>query len=331
MRIIIIGTGVIADEFEKYLEEGVEIVGYLETMPKRKNKNEKQIYTYDELENLIYDKMIVANIYSDEIKHTLERFGVEKDKVIFLRPWTDIGYEEGSTLFHWNALKEIAPKYIEEKLNYDKRYFIANRMWLDDIKDTVLNKYRVQQRDYFRYRTFELVAEQIDDLNGNVAEVGVFQGEFAQIINEKFPYRKLYLFDTFESFDKKEFDTEQKKGNCEEDFAKVFTYTSEKKVLDRMPYPEKCIIRKGLFPATAEGIEDEFVFASIDVDFEESIYECIRWFYPRMTQGGIIFVHDYNNKQLFGVRKAIERYEEEMGKLKKIPLGDWGGTLVIIK
>lgn len=331
MKILIAGTGAMADEFEKYLDKGVELVGYIETAPNKKCKNEKQIYTYDELKNLIYDKIIVANIYSDEIKHTIDKVGVEKERVIFLRPWTEIGFEEGKSLFHWDDLREIAPNYIEEKLNCDRRYFIANKMWLDDIKDTVLNKYKVQQRDYFRYRTFELVADQISELKGEVAEVGVFQGEFAQIINAKFPKRKLYLFDTFESFDKKEFDEEQKVGNCKEDCYKAFTYTSERKVIDRMPNPEKCIIRKGLFPMTAEGIDDEFIFASIDVDFEKSIYECVKWFYPRMVQGGIIFVHDYNNKQFFGVRKAIERYEKEMGKLKKVPLGDQGGTLVVIK
>lgn len=45
----------------------------------------------------------------------------------------------------------------------------------------------------------------------------------------------------------------------------------------------------------------------------------------------MIFVHDYNNKQLFGVKKAIERYEKEVGVLTKVPLGDWGGTLVLVK
>lgn len=39
-------------------------------------------------------------------------------------------------------------------------------------------------------------------LNGCVAEAGVFQGNFAKVINANFPDRKLYLFDTFEGFDK---------------------------------------------------------------------------------------------------------------------------------
>lgn len=40
-----------------------------------------------------------------------------------------------------------------------------------------------------------------NNISGCVAEVGVFQGEFASVINKNFPDRKLYLFDTFEGFD----------------------------------------------------------------------------------------------------------------------------------
>lgn len=331
MRILIAGTGAMADEFERYLENDVEIIGYIETMPKKKCKNGKPIYKYAEIREINYDAIIVANIYSEEIKETIKKYKVESNRVVFLRPWTDLQYEEGCILFHWDVLEKIAPKYLNEKLNCTKRYFIGNRMLLDDIEDTILNEYKVQQRDYFRYRTFELISNQIKDLDGEVAEVGVFQGEFAQLINKKFPDRKLYLFDTFESFSKEEFNKEQSEGNCEQDFYDIFQNTNEQRVLERMPFPNKCIIRKGLFPVSAEGIEEKFVFVSIDVDFEKSIYDCMCWFYPRIVEGGMIFVHDYNNKKLFGVKKAIEQYEKEIGKLNKVPLGDWGGTLIIIK
>lgn len=35
---------------------------------------------------------------------------------------------------------------------------------------------------------------------GAVAELGVYRGDFAKVINEAFPDKKLYLFDTFEGF-----------------------------------------------------------------------------------------------------------------------------------
>ena len=68
--------------------------------------------------------------------------------------------------------------------------------------------------DYFRYSSLELAAKEINEniiskgRKENIAELGVWQGDFAQYINQLFPNQKLYLFDTFEGFDKRNFDKE---------------------------------------------------------------------------------------------------------------------------
>ena len=70
---------------------------------------------------------------------------------------------------------------------------------------------------------------------------------------------------------------------------------------------------------------------SIDVDLEDSIYEGLRYFYPRLETGGYIFVHDYNGI-LAGVSTGIEKYEKEIkSSLHKFPICDNNGTLVITK
>lgn len=194
---------------------------------------------------------------------------------------------------------------------------------------------REYQHDYFRFRTFELMVNEIDKLSvpGAAAELGVYRGTFAKLINRKFPGRKLYLFDTFASFDEGEFAGEKELGRCEERFIDSFKNTSVQSVLDIMPAPENCVIRQGLFPGTAAGLEDEtYAFVSIDVDLEKSILEGLRYFYPRLNPGGAIFLHDYNNYFLEGVSAAVEAYEAELGEtLMKVPLADEGGTLVIRK
>lgn len=81
----------------------------------------------------------------------------------------------------------------------------------------------------------------------------------------------------------------------------------------------------------AEGLDETFAFVSLDMDFEESIYEGLKYFYPRMSENGYIFVHDYNSS-LRGVEKAVDRYEEDYKvNLRKMPLCDANGTLVVIK
>jgi O-methyltransferase len=56
--------------------------------------------------------------------------------------------------------------------------------------------------DYVRYATLGLCVQEISRRNvpGNVAEVGVYKGAFAKRLNQLFPQRQLYLFDTFAGF-----------------------------------------------------------------------------------------------------------------------------------
>jgi O-methyltransferase len=184
--------------------------------------------------------------------------------------------------------------------------------------------------DIIRFSSLELVAIEIYDkkINGNVAELGVFRGEFAEKINKAFPDRKLYLFDTFEGFNEKDVEIEKlsKYSKRRHDFSK----TNEEIVLQKMRFHENCIIRKGYFPETANDIEDKFVFVSIDVDLYEPIYNGLKYFYQRLVKGGYIFVHDYNEKLYAGTKAAVKKYCEEEG-ITFFPLSDIGGSAIIMK
>lgn len=184
--------------------------------------------------------------------------------------------------------------------------------------------------EYVRHCSLELVAHEIEskNLKGSVAEVGVYRGGFAKRMNEVFQHRKFYLFDTFEGFDKQDVQVEQKEGfsTGKQDFAD----TSIERVLSKMKYRDNCIVRKGYFPETAKGIEDEFVFVSLDADLFNPIYEGLQYFFPRLVNGGYIFIHDYNNFEYEGVQKAVHRFCKE-NNLNYFPLCDVFGTVVIAK
>lgn len=157
-----------------------------------------------------------------------------------------------------------------------------------------------------RIATLELMSREIYRYNiqGAAAELGVYRGGFASRINHCFPDRKLYLFDTFEGFDKRDTDIDKAENFwiAEPD---DFSQTSEELVLSQMEHKENCIIRKGWFPETAEGIDDKFCFVSIDADLYKPTIEGLNFFYPRLVHGGIIMLHDFNNAQYSGVRKAV--------------------------
>lgn len=119
--------------------------------------------------------------------------------------------------------------------------------------------------EYVRLSQLDLAIHEIKQhgIAGDVAEVGVYKGDFAAVLNQAIPERKLYLFDTFERFpsDQEFADTQQRGLNHKRDF----TDTNVNIVLNRMTHPDMCIIRKGVFPETATGLEDcRFCFVSLD-------------------------------------------------------------------
>ena len=144
-------------------------------------------------------------------------------------------------------------------------------------------------------------------VKGSVAEAGVYRGETAKYINMLFPDRKLYLFDTFSGFDSDEFSKESESGRYALDFD--FSGTSEKIVLEKMHYERNCVVRKGWFPDTTQGLEGEnFALARLDMDLYEPIKAGLEFFYPRMTKGGYIVIHDCRSKNYEGARVALMEF-----------------------
>jgi O-methyltransferase len=183
---------------------------------------------------------------------------------------------------------------------------------------------------YVRLSSLELVSYEINDngVKGAVAELGVYRGRFAKKINEAFPTRKLYLFDTFEGFDQRDIKKEISNGYST---ASVdLTNTSIDLVLDQMPFKNNCIIKKGFFPDTAVNLDETFAFVSIDTDLYQPIYDGLKYFYPRLTKGGYIFVHDYNNHEFKGSKQAVRDFCNENG-VSYFPLSDYAGSAVISK
>lgn len=189
-------------------------------------------------------------------------------------------------------LHKINDKYVE-------MFVLAREHFLRDYSRIILKKYP----------------------NSSVAEGGVFQGEFARVINKYFPQSKLYLFDTFEGFDKRDVEIERENSLSTENEGH-FATTSIELVKAKMIHSNNVVFKKGYFPETAEGIEEKFAFVNLDFDLYQPILEGLRYFYPRMEKGTIILIHDYFNNGYPGVCKAVEAFESEQGELYKFPIGD---------
>ena len=223
-----------------------------------------------------------------------------------------------------------------------------------------------------------------ENIAGDMAELGVYRGDFAAQMNRLLPARNLYLFDTFEGFAEESAAIDRLGGFSSAEKGD-FSDTAAEAVLARMPHPEKAILRKGLFPATAEGLFEtpvpspesaapavasdsavpstpagpagqsgRFCLVSLDADLYQSTLDGLRYFWPRLSPGGMIFLHDWGSRQYAGVKAAVSAYEKELAQtnhaaaggtnvsdskglpgscvhLPLVPLCDIHGTAVIVK
>lgn len=335
-KILVWGVGDRTDKYVKFdYFNKAEIVGFIDSK-KEGRFNGIRIYNPSQVYNLslTVDYVVISTFYFSEIFDFCIRQGVPREKLII----TD---QVEEPIFGDNLIKlEDVSTKIQKEL-YLNRYRLIRmneKDTLDDSRCVGNGKYQTQNyySDYFRYRTFEFVSNLIHEnsIEGDLAEFGVFRGVFSSLISEKFPEKEIYLFDTFEGFNGDEVQAEMNKQQCDEEFVYTHRRTSDSIALGNMPYPNKVHIVKGFFPdsVTDEHREKKYSFVSIDVDFEESIYNGLDFFYPRLSEGGYIFLHDYNSAFLHGVKNAVRRYESDNKiRLVKVPIADRAGTLIITK
>jgi len=184
--------------------------------------------------------------------------------------------------------------------------------------------------DIIRFYNFWFQIERLkrENIKGDFAELGVYKGDAAKIIHIMDKSRKLHLFDTFEGF--KEEDLQVETGEVKKYSTKNFADTSHEKVLENIDGGENIIIHKGYFPHTTKGLETtKFAFVSIDADLYNPIKEGLNYFYPLLSAGGVIIIHDYNNKWEGAIRAVNEFAAKIPENIIEIP--DKYGSVMIIR
>ena len=203
------------------------------------------------------------------------------------------------TLEIWNKRKQA----LRNKIRWMARRGIASRWFLVQYFSHDQRKTIVLTGDPVRYGTVELALLKIekDRIPGSLAECGVYKGALSKFIHDCLPHRRFYLFDTFQGFDSRDSDTLN-----DERFRK----TSVELIQRHLGNTENIIIRKGYFPETAIGLEQErFAFVMIDFDKFEPMMAALHFFYPRTETGGYIFVHDYLSPESNGApSRALDKF-----------------------
>lgn len=202
----------------------------------------------------------------------------------------------------------------------DEKYFNYHKIQVNNVigltDDKVIDLFPAHPLFRSNGRNMSLIATAKniyhEGIDGCVAEVGVYRGDFAKYINMVFPDRKLYLFDTFEGFTENMVNSNDKKEETDT-FIELLKDTSVDTVMEKMTFKNKVVIKKGFFPETAADLSDTFCFVNLDTDLYKPIYDGLVYFWDRMAPGGSIFVHDFYLWS--GVREAVLQFcvEKHLG------------------
>lgn len=141
-------------------------------------------------------------------------------------------------------------------------------------------------------------------IDGNIAEIGIYQGGSALIIADNANInKKIFLCDTFEGIqDWQDIDNDihnLKNGDYTASYYDVLELFKDKKNI---------YLIKGYFPnsATQEMINSSYSLVHLDTDTYESTKNSLNFFYPRLNIGGKIICHDYGS--LKGVTTAVDNF-----------------------
>lgn len=317
MEVYVWGTGCGAGELIDSALPAERVTAFVESSPTRAAFLDRPVITPEELACREYDLVIVTSRAAGAIAARCEALGIDGDKLFFLK--NNLTLSDRNRCYDRAA--ELLGEDCTESLRHTQRLIRApRRSKRETLPETELDN------DYVRLKTLEAICRRLDGVPGAAAELGVYRGSFARCLNLLLPERQLYLFDTFEGFDAVE------AAGYGEGFVQAHRNTAAERVREILPHPERAVFRKGLFPASAAGVEERFALVSLDADLEESTYQGLRWFLPRLNEGGFLLLHDYDNPDLPGVRLALSRWERETGeRLRAVPLCDVNGTLVICR
>lgn len=169
------------------------------------------------------------------------------------------------------------------------------------INDTITKYSLLENKLYFVEQTALKIRSA--NLEGCIAEAGVYRGGCARLLASIFNDKSVYLFDSFEGMMENDEDKSglHSKGN--------FSDVSLEEVQQYLKDKPNCKFFKGWFPKSAEFLSDEkFSFVHVDMDYYQSTKSCIDIFWNRLVLNGVMIFDDYEWMACPGVKKALDEF-----------------------
>jgi hypothetical protein len=166
-----------------------------------------------------------------------------------------------------------------------------------------------------------------DNVSGEFAELGVWRGNTAAVLSHfaMAAGRKVYLFDTFKGFDRRDI------TGVDVGVKPSFENTSVAVVREVVgPAWDACRVVAGYFPESVQPEHEasRYAIVSLDCDLYEPMKAGLEFFYPRLAQGGLLLIHDYANPHWEGVKRAVDEFSAATGEYPVI-IPDLAGSAFI--
>ena len=170
----------------------------------------------------------------------------------------------------------------------------------------------------------QIIAEGVP---GDFAELGVFRGNSAAVLAHyaRQHGRSVFLFDTFEGFAAK--DLSRTDANKVRDFAATSVDMAREVAGD-----SQVVYVKGRFPETvnADTERRQYAVVHLDCDLYEPMIAGLRFFFPRLSPGGLLVIHDYGGAHWDGVKRAVDEFTTGINE-RLVQLPDKAGTAMLRK
>lgn len=165
-------------------------------------------------------------------------------------------------------------------------------------------------------------ARQVAPLEGRLAECGVYRGASAWFLANELPDCDLHLFDSFEGLSAVDANDSAvpetrgywKKGSMR---AAVDEAQQNLRAFGNIHF------HRGWIPARFDDVADfMFKLVHVDVDLYEPTLESVRFFYPRLVEGGVMIFDDYGMATCPGAFKALHEYFDPLRvRILHLPTG----------
>jgi O-methyltransferase len=159
--------------------------------------------------------------------------------------------------------------------------------------------------------------EQSRDVEGDVAECGVYRGAtlipMALYLKQRGIEKSVFGFDSFEGFDES-VNIDIRLGGRDIESKRVggLGDTSYEELADkiaRFGLSSAVTLVKGYFRETLPRFDSCRVsFVHLDCDLYQSYKDCLEFFYPRLSPGGIVLFDEYNDPPWPGCNKAVDEF-----------------------